>query len=252
MSAVNPSNPSLKKLSAEERSLIASTWAFRASAERSAALRFERLAKGLENIGAPAPILDLTHRAVEDEVRHITICDKLASDFGWKHEPLPPTAHQAIGIKGSTHQEQLLFEIVAFCCITETINASMLLAIKDIVVHEGVKNGVQTILKDEVNHSKIGWAYLQFARNESQGSFLPEALPEMFQGAGVEEIYHPDGGSREASHLADYGELNFKMRTDIFRASIRDVIFPGLEHMGTETIHGREWLGQFEPELLRS
>jgi hypothetical protein len=252
MSAVDPSNANLKELSAEERSLVASTWAFRASAERSAALRFQRLAQGLENIGAPTPIRDLTHRAVEDEVRHITICDHLACNFGWKDEPLPPTAHQAIGIKGSTHQEQLLFEIVAFCCITETINASMLLAIKDMVLHEGIKIGVQTILKDEVNHSKIGWAYLQYARNEGQGGFLPEALPQMFQGAGVEEIYTSDGVSREADHLANYGELNFKMRTDIFRASIRDVIFPGLEHMGIKTNHGRKWLSHFEPKLMQT
>ena len=115
-------------LDEDEQRLVASTWAFRACAERSALGRFRRLSGELHETGAPEPILALIQTAIDDEERHIGLCDALAHRFGWTREPLPPTPNHPIGPKGSSLADRLLYEMVAFCCVTESINAAMLLA----------------------------------------------------------------------------------------------------------------------------
>lgn len=238
-------------LSSHQRRLIASTWNFRASAERSALLRFTRLLGELKQTGAPQVVVQGVEEAIDDETRHIGLCDAVATEFGWVGEPSPPTPYGPIGPKEAPLVERLLYEMVAFCCITETINASMLLGIQRRVKAPPVKETIHAILKDELNHSKVGWAYLQFVRNEGRGEWLNKWLKSMFQGAGVEEIYAPDSTDRAGDLMADYGELTLLDRTDIFRAANRDVIFPGLESFGLNPKACRDWLQTFETSTLQ-
>ena len=234
----------LRRLSPKENQLIAETWDFRASAERSALRRFRRLHTELINDGAPEVILNLVEQACDDEDRHIGLCDELAANYGWDRAPSPPTAHHPIGPSHLSDRDRLAYEMVAFCCITETINASMLLEVYRRTKAPDIKSTVHAILKDEVNHSKIGWAFLQHIKQEGRTSGLNPLLPRMFKGAGVEEIYEPYTDERDNAYMADYGELGFKDRTGIFEAVIRDVIFPGLDTMGLDTGPCRDWLAQ--------
>ena len=65
-------------LDATQSRFVANTWASRASSERAAALRFERLTNTLRASQAPQAVVDLAQRAVVDERRHIGLCDGLA------------------------------------------------------------------------------------------------------------------------------------------------------------------------------
>ena len=235
----------LQDLSPRQRQLVASTWNFRASAERSALRRFRRLLSEFRQTSAPTVVLDGVIQAIEDESRHIGLCDALALEFGWVAEPSGPTPHGPIGPKSASLSDRLLYEMVAFCCVTETINASMLLAVQRRVQAPVVKDVVHDILKDELNHSRIGWAYLQWARNEGRGDWLSDWLRTMFEGAGVEEIYAPDSGEREGELMAAYGELSLDDRATIFQAANRDVVLPGLERHGLRTKPCRDWLQTF-------
>ena len=186
------------------------------------------------------------HRAIDDETRHIKLCDTLARAYGWSQPPSPPTPHHPIGPAGVSQGDRLLYEMVAFCCITETLNASMLLTIHRRVIATDIKDAIHTILKDEINHSKVGWAYLEYRRSQGDGDALSAWLPRMFKGAGVDEVHTPDSGGRDSDRMADYGELSFAMRVQIFAAAVRDVIFPGLERHGIDTARSRTWLEQFQ------
>jgi hypothetical protein len=233
-------------LTTSQRRLVANTWDFRASAERSALIRFRRLQGELKSADAPAVVLDLIAEAIEDEARHIGLCDMLARRFGWEGAPSRPTPSEPLGPVDASADERLLYEMVAFCCITETINASMLLAIEKRVKAPEVREVVHAILKDEVKHSKVGWAYLQHVRNQGGGTQLGRWFAVMFKEAGVEEVYTPDCGGRDASVMRDYGELSFADRTEIFRCATRDVVLPGLDHFGYATTACRAWLDRFE------
>ena len=239
-------------LSKAERCLIAATWNFRASAERSALRRFTRLYTELKETGAPDIVLEGVRDAIDDEHRHIGLCDALAQEFGWKGPPSDPTPFGPIGPKAAPLEARLLYEMVAFCCVTETINASMMLEINRRAIAPEVKETIHAILKDELNHSKVGWAYLQWSRDKGRGDWLQEWLIQMFYGAGVEEIYEPDTSGREAPHVQAYGELSFADRTEIFQAANRDVVLPGLERFGFDTSECRAWLRTFENRLQRN
>ena len=229
-----------------QRRLVAATWNFRASAERSALNRFTRLRDELQRTGAPAVIVDEVTRAIDDEQRHIGLCDTLAAEFGWHEAPSPPTPYGPIGPKDAPLAERLLYEMTAFCCVTETINASMMLAIQRRVTEPRIKETVHAILKDEVNHSKVGWGYLQWARANGRGDWLQGWLIQMFRGAGVEEIYEPDTSDRDSAIMAAHGELTLTDRTGIFTAANRDVVLPGFEKMGFDTRACADWLASFE------
>jgi hypothetical protein len=68
-------------LSESERALVAETWTFRAHAERSASLRFERLARELRQAEAPSVVIELAETAVTDEIRHAGLCDSLSQAY---------------------------------------------------------------------------------------------------------------------------------------------------------------------------
>ena len=122
----------------------------------------------------------------------------------------------------------------------------MLLAIEKRVVAPEVREVVHEILKDEVQHSKAGWAYLQHARNQDRGAALSRWFLVMFKEAGVEEVYTPDCGGRDCTEMRDYGELSFADRTAIFRAATQDVVLPGFQHFGYDTKACSAWLASFE------
>ena len=236
-------------LSARQRALVADTWDFRASAERSAELRLTRLHRELVATEAPTPLCELAMSAREQERRHIGLCDALARRFGWSDEPSEPTAHGPIGPSERGLEDRLLFEMVAFGCVTETVNVAMLVTVSRQVADPGVRETVASILKDEVSHSQLGWGYLQYAFESRSIAWLSAWLPQMFAGAGVDEIYQPDADERNVPELAHFGELSFAQRVEIFRAVAADVILPGFERVQLDTGPCRRWLSRWEPQL---
>ncbi|MFT5587526.1 MAG: hypothetical protein ACI9VR_005136, partial [Cognaticolwellia sp.] len=230
------------ELDAIQSRFVASTWAFRASAERAAALRFERLACTLRAVQAPQTVVDLAQRAVVDERRHIGLCDGLATHFGWTGSPLPPGPHAPIGPSQASAGERLLYEMVSSCCLSETLNACMLRAILDRASSPMIRDTVRSILGDEVHHARLGWLYLEHARGGDVGEFLGPLLPRMLQGIGAEYIDAPDPPGRDAPRLAAWGELDQESRSAIFHAAMRDVVLPGLERVKVPTGAARAWL----------
>ena len=229
-------------LDATQARFVANTWASRASSERAAALRFERLAKTLRASQAPQAVVDLAQRAVVDERRHIGLCDGLAAHFGWTGPPLPPGPHAAIGPPQASANERLLYEMVSSCCLSETLNACMLRAILDRALSPMIRDTTRSILGDEVHHARLGWLYLEHARHADLGKYLGPLLPRMLQGLGVEHIGAPDPPGRDGPSLAAWGELDQASRLAIFHAAMRDVVLPGLERAEVPTGQARSWL----------
>ncbi len=108
-----------------------------------------------------------------------------------------------------------------------------------------IRDAVHEIVKDEVAHSRAGWAHLHDRCTQGHGAFLSALLPHMLEQARVEEIFRPDP-SREGPRMAAHGELDDACRTAIFRAVMRDVFLPGLESLGLDTGSGRDWLSERE------
>ena len=221
---------------------VAETWNFRYEAELRATERFIRLAETLRDSQAAPEVIRLAHNAVEDERRHAILCKEVASEYGY------PFGNNQINVaavplapEGLEATDALLFEIVAFCCVTETVNTAMLVDTLTFTKVERIRDAVRTILRDEVNHSRLGWAHLAHETSLGRGGFLPSVLIYMFSQIGIDEILQMDG-SRESQALADHGELNDERRINLFVSTLYDVILPGLENAGVATVELRTWL----------
>src|SRR5262245_2495274 len=229
---------------AEIRAAMASLWIHRLASERDAEARFERLALRLDAISASQKVVALAHRAVEDEARHGSLCAELVRYFGVEPPAGRTVAVEDLAPAGLSEQQQILYEVVAFSCITETMNAALLTVSLAHVRDPPVRRATQAILKDEVQHSRLGWAHAAWEHERASCAWLGKLLPRILQGAATDELRRPRDWTPDAAALLYYGSLPRPMRIELFRASLCDVIFPGLEACGVPCASGRAWLAQ--------
>jgi hypothetical protein len=229
-------------LSERQRMALAGVWAFRARAERDATVRFRRLASELGRFGAEPRVVEIASAASDDEERHANLCAELARHYGSRETPAVGAA-PAIGPRTLPAEDRLLYEIVAFCCVTETLNASLMHVAYLRARVPYVREAIREILKDEVWHSRLGWAHLHAAREKGQGAFLSAALPRMLAGAVRVELFADLAAeAQETEQLADHGELPAATRVEIFASAARDVLLPGLEGLGIDTGAASAWI----------
>jgi hypothetical protein len=231
-----------RPLSDHQRQALAGVWAFRARAERDASVRFHRLASELDLLGAERRVVELARAAVHDEERHARSCAELAQHYGSREAPSVGAA-PPIGPRTLPAADRLLYEVVAFCCVTETLNTSLMHVAYLRARVPYAREAIREILKDEVWHSRMGWAHLHAARAQGRGAFLSAALPRMLAGAVRVELFADSAAEAdEAELLADHGELSPATRIEIFESAARDVLLPGLEELGIDTGPARSWI----------
>jgi len=232
----------LDRLDPSERHAVGGIWAFRARLEENASARFERLGRRLEHVGAGREALPLARRAVRDERRHAALCDVVAGHYGGA----PPRVRLSPDDIAPAHfslRDRALYEVVAFCCLTESINAVLMSVTLKLATAPPIRAAVRAILRDEVWHARLGWAHLAHERAHGRGDCLGEALPRMLRGTVEEELFDAEGPADAGTPaLVAHGELPRPLRLEIFATALRDVVFPGLENSGVPTVAGREWL----------
>jgi hypothetical protein len=229
------------------RRTLAEVWAFRARSEQQAEQRFGRLAGELEETGAEAVVVRMTRRAVADEGSHARICASMAARYGHRDDGLQAPPATRIGPRSLGLRKRVLFEVVAFACITETVNAALMTETYRHAIDPAVRDAVRRILKDEVGHSRMGWAHLSSERARGGGEFVAQWLPRMLRGTVADELLATHGRGAVDPVLMAHGELPESMRLDVFRSALRDVIFPGLESVGIDTRLGRDWIARASP-----
>jgi hypothetical protein len=221
----------------------AQVWAFRAGAEREAARRFARLGERLADVGAQAVVVEMARDAANDEVRHAQLCVDLAARFGVAAPPDAGRTPGEVAPSGLTARERVLYEVVAMSCITETLSAALLGEMQDRAADPEVQRTVHEILRDEVQHSRLGWAHLAAEHARGCGRVLGDYLPAMLAGTVTEELFRAGSAESEAAPaLAGYGALARADRAQIFAATMRELVFVGLERFGVDTSAGARWL----------
>jgi hypothetical protein len=221
----------------------AGLWAHRALAELDAAARFERLATILRDTGAKPLVVDMARAAADDERRHHTRCIALACRFGVRPAASHGNAPQlAAGTR--TLAEQALYETVSMSCVTETLSTALLMAIRAAAVDDEVAATADEILRDEVEHARLGWAHLAAEAPRRDLAFLGPRLPAILAHTVHEEIFGPDDAGPLADEIAGLGGLPRARRYDVLVQTMRDVVFPGLRSHGIDTASAEQWLAQ--------
>lgn len=228
------------------RGRIAAAWAFRAASEQEAEGRSLRLAAELAETGAAPVVVAMGARAAEDERRHARLCADVAARYGAPPPPRDRVEARPIGPPHYALRDRVLYEVVSFCCINETINASLLARTLEVARDGVIRDAVRRILKDEVDHGRLGWAHLAEQRARGAGAFLGAALPRMLDAAVSDELFLPDDRPPGAGGVA-HGDLPRATLLAILRETLDGVILPGFDRFGVDTRAARGWLAARAP-----
>jgi rubrerythrin len=223
------------------RALAASAWVFRWQVELEAETRFARLADGLDGAGAGTRLVGLARRAARDERRHAERCAELAARFGQPVSvaPAPPPEVAPAALDPA---EALLYELVAACCVAESGSVAVLTALLPSAREPRLREVLHELATDEVDHARLGWAWLEREHRRGATAFLGPLLPAMLRGSVDDDFFLAADAPREDPRLLAAGVLPHRARRDLFVQTLDEVIFPGLDGAGVDTGAGRCWV----------
>lgn len=206
---------------------VARIWQHRERIEHEAAVLFEHHAGELAAIGAPAAVTRLARQAAADERDHARRCRALVDRFNPGLPPLEPAPTVPLGPRRASRRDRALYTSVAMSCVTETLSAALLLHMRARASDPLVAETVHHILKDEIDHSRLGWAHLAAEAQRADVTWLAPHLPGMLRSAmttDLEPMTSPD--------LSAYGILAPDEVAGIVDRTVATVIAPGLARFG--------------------
>lgn len=223
---------------------IARTWAERAQAELGASRRFRDLFIRMQQWNVHPHILKRVEQAEEEEDLHAFLCAKMARKFGHKtgfSTPKGISTEDTFSWHRLREIDRLLLDVVLMGCITESLNASLLNSIYTNSGQTEAGKLIHRILKDEVQHAQIGWAYLAEQCTHRDCSFVSEYLVEMVERSINDELFLPITDSAEENSY-QYGVMPQKERHNQCIMTLREVVCAGFEHAGIDTTSLRIWI----------
>jgi rubrerythrin len=223
--------------------VLAGAWAVRYRIETEASLRFGSLAGRLDAAGAPRPLVELAERASTDETRHAAHCERFFRGLGGKSL----TAIESIVEYAPARlpeTERLTYELVSQCCVAETQSTATLVTLLDAAETPELKAVLQELARDEVQHSRLGWAYLAWARPRVDFGFLGGLLPGMIGGSAGPEMFAPPPEEVDRPELLRQGVVPQSLRKQVYVETLETVVFPGFEAVGVDTTQAKRWLAE--------
>ncbi len=211
---------------------LARAWQYREKIEREAADQFSRLAGELSRAGLPAVLVDMAEDAAVDERRHAEMCRRIVNQLHPGLARLQPRLGVALGPRQLSPPRRALYASVAISCVTESLSAALLLEIHERATDDLVRRTAHDILKDEVSHSRLGWAHLALAAEQGDVQWLGSYVPAMLDAAIASDVAPM---SAEPVDGSGYGILPASVVADIAQATIDQVIHPGLARFGVLT-----------------
>ncbi|HVK78658.1 MAG TPA: ferritin family protein [Kofleriaceae bacterium] len=210
---------------------VGAAWRHRERVEREAAALFAALAGELDAVGYPA-LASRARAAADDERRHAARCRAIVDACAPGLAPLPVTA---IAVAPAAvvldRRAGALYASVAMGCVTETLSCALLLAMRAEVTFAPVVAAVDEIVKDEIEHGRLGWAHLAVEAARGDVAWLGPHVTAMRTAALTHDV-EPLLAAAPAPALGAYGLLSRAQVAAIVDDTWRDVIVPGLARAG--------------------
>ena len=229
----------LPSLDDRRRARLVHAWQWRMEQEHLAVGVFCDLARDLAELGCEPVVLSLLTRAASDEVRHADICRRVAELHG--AQDLPRGRRGAMprpAFAGATFEQSVLYRVVETCCLSETFTVAYFTEMLEVATHPLGEAVVRSLLEDEVDHGRVGWAYLASARSRDG---LAEMLPQLVNDTVAPVIKNAERAPEaDDPELVPLGYLGTTRGADIYRRTLHDVILPGFDSVGVDTRATRE------------
>ena len=224
-----------RQLPETSRAVIGGTWRERMRQEHLAVGAFALLTRELAEQGCDAAVLGLVARASADEVRHAEICRRVAVSMlgedavprAWRGLPkVPPHVE-------SDARTRVLLHVVEMCCLSETLTGVFFTEMHARASHPVARAVVESLLEDEIDHGRVGWAYLAARTRDGTLGGLAEALPSMLDRTFGRAL-HNVGQVTDDDAMEAFGYVRDGACGAIFRRALRDVVVPGFEKLGVD------------------
>jgi hypothetical protein len=227
----------------KSRDVIGGSWRERMRQEHLAVGAFARLTQELAAVGCDGAVLELVARASSDEVRHAEICGRMATALlgegqvpkGWRGLPKLPTQ------PGADISTQALFHVVEMCCLSETLTGVFFTEMHARATLPAARGVIESLLQDEIDHGRVGWAYLAIRAQASSLEGLARALPDML-GRTFGRVLRGLGRVEDDDAMEAFGYVREGASTAIFRRALRDVVVPGFERLRVDLSPSRDVL----------
>lgn len=227
----------------EQRAELAGIWQERASSELRVGASFGALVSVLVETGADESVLEIATEAVRDELHHAQIAAALAARYrgdevrwpGAQPAPLPMFVPA-----GGELRAALL--VTAMCCINETLACPVLEAQMKLAKSPLAHAGYQSVLTDEIDHGRMGWAHLtsRYVSDDIRKE-IAGWLPTLFE-ARFRELFDPH--PLPGAGCADHGIMERRERQAVIHAGLREVVLPGFRHIGIDPSRGEAWMNE--------
>lgn len=235
-------DPAIDALPAAARRKLAGIWLSRAAMERRVADSFGVISAALRRRGAPEPLIELAERAIDDEYRHAELSRKVASRFAGRELASPPLLELEVPAHaGASEELRDTLHVVGQCILNETTAGAFLETCKQHATGELARHALRELLSDEIDHGRIGWAYLASTSAETRRQVGAWMLPMAYLNLRLwkeESPIDPEQPAELAAHGAPPGELIHEALVD----ALKTLIVPGLRELEVPTAALERWI----------
>lgn len=216
------------------RERLADAWTRDAAMEHASVASFSRLALELLALGAPPALVDATHVAARDEIRHARFAFGIASRLaGAPRGPGPLAISTA---PAATTLVALARETFVDGCVGETLATLEAFAGRDGATEGELREGLARIGEEEAAHAELAWRIVAWCVTEG-GAPVRAALAELAQGLDAEartDLPPRSGQDTADAALARFGVLSDGERRRLRRRALREVVGPCVDALLVE------------------
>lgn len=222
------------------RETLAGVWWSQAATEARVASSFAIVRDALDARGADPGLIDVSARAVDDEMRHATLCLDVAERYAGRALAPPddlPFAHPAH--PDASEDLRRALHVIGQCALNETFAAAYLEASLAGAERPLARAALSELLSDEVDHARIGWAFASTlddaTRAELGGWILPLAIGNLRM---WRQLALPDDPKGE---LVAHGVPSKETVAGALREAVEALVIPGFARFGFDVEGLRAW-----------
>lgn len=136
---------------------------------------------------------------------------------------------------GLAPTDRVLLHVVEMCCLNETLTGVYLTEMLHRATHVTARAAVESLLEDEIDHGRVGWAYLASRLRAETAKPLAAALPTLLDraiGPVIAEAARAPESDEPA--LEAHAWLGRNAAATLYREALENVIFAGFETLGVD------------------
>ncbi|HEY4175561.1 MAG TPA: ferritin-like domain-containing protein [Kofleriaceae bacterium] len=208
----------VQHLSKQQRATLAELWTISAQMEHASVPAFGQLSLHLAALGAPSELVERTHIAALDEIRHARRCYAIASAYAGTAISAGPIVELQMVHESTIDPIRLAIGTLVDGCVAEGVAAEVARTASESATDPTIKEALAMIARDERTHAELGWSVLEWCIEQrgvraalaSRVAKLDEQLAPKL----------PELTAFSADQLAAHGVLSQQQIGDIAAATI--------------------------------